>query len=73
MSKSTYQQLIDYFGSQAATAKAIGVKQPTISGYLTGRWNITPIVAMRAEVATNGAIKAVDLCPALKDIAKLSA
>ena len=68
-----YQQLIDHFGSQAATAKAIGVKQPTVSGYVNGRWSITPIVAMRAEHATKGEIKAVDLCPALKSVTDLSA
>ncbi len=70
MAGSIYQQLIDHFGSQSATAKAIGVKQPTISGYVTGRWNMTPIVAMRAEAATGKKIKAEDLCPALKDIVR---
>lgn len=68
MSKVIYQELINYFGSQVATGKAIGVSQPTVCGYVTDRWNMTPIVAMRAEVATKGKFKAVDLCPALKTV-----
>lgn len=68
MSKTIYQELINYFGSQLATGKAIGVSQPTVCGYVTERWNMTPIVAMRAEAATKGKFKAVDLCPAFRKI-----
>lgn len=73
MSKSTYQQLVDHFGNQAKTAEAIGVKQPTVSGYITGQWGMSPIVAKRAEIATGGAIRAADLCPKYKEFFELSA
>lgn len=68
-----YQNLIDHFGGQKNTAIAIGVEQPTVSGYLNGRWKMPPIVAIRAEKATDGKFKAIELCPSLKEFQTLSA
>lgn len=59
--------LISHFGGQKKTADALGVAQPTVSGWLTGAHGISPIVAMRAERKTEGKFKAVDLCPKLKE------
>lgn len=68
MKVEIYQQLISHFGGQKNTATAIGVEQPTVSGYLNGRWKMPPIVAKRAEIKTRGEFRAVDLCPALKEV-----
>lgn len=73
MKVEIYQNLIAHFGGQKNTAMAIGVEQPTISGYLNGRWKMPPIVAIRAEKATNGKFKAIELCPSLKEIQMLIA
>ena len=68
-----FKQLVAHFGGQTATAAAIGVKQPTVSGYLNGKWGMPPIVAIRAENATQGKFKASDLCPALKEFEQATA
>ncbi|WP_111894196.1 YdaS family helix-turn-helix protein [Acinetobacter sp. MB5] len=73
MSNKIYEELVSHFGGQVNTAFALGIAQPTVSGYLNGRWNMPPIVAIRAEKATFGKFKAVDLCPALKEFENLSA
>lgn len=54
---------IEHFGSQAAAAKAIGVKQPAISGWLNGGHRVSARNAHKVEAVTGGAVKAVDLCP----------
>jgi ParB-like chromosome segregation protein Spo0J len=57
------RQVIDFFGTQAATAKALGLTQPTVSGWLTD--GAIPIERQyQIEMATNGALRA-DL-PALR-------
>ena len=58
--------LIDHFKGQKAAADAVGVKQPTISAWLSGGHGVSPIKALRAESVTGGAVKAVDLCPELE-------
>ncbi|ENU80617.1 hypothetical protein F975_01671 [Acinetobacter sp. ANC 3789] len=68
-----YQKLVDYFGGQIATATALAISQSTISGYVSGRWNMSEKVAFRAEKATLGKFKAVDLCPSLKEFQDLIA
>ncbi len=62
-----YQKLVEHFGGQVATAKALKVSQANISGYVSGRWNMSEVVAMRAEKATEGEFKAAELCPSLKE------
>jgi len=71
--KTMYQSLVEHFGGQVATAKALKVSQANISGYVSGRWNMSEVVAMRAEQATEGKFKAIDLCPSLKEFQTLTA
>lgn len=71
--QTIYQNLVDHFGGQVAAAKSLGVSQSSISGYVSGRWNMSERVAIKAEIATEGKFKAVDLCPSLKDFQNLSA
>ena len=70
--QTIYQNLVEYFGGQVATAKALRVSQSNISGYTSGRWNMSERIAIRAEKATDGKFKAVDLCPTLKEFQSLS-
>ena len=65
--QSAVQALISFFGNQEKTAKALQVKQGSVSGWLTGRHGVSPIVALRAESITRGTVKSADLCPALAD------
>lgn len=62
------QRLIAYFGSQKATEEALGVSQVTVSSWLNKKHGINYINAMRAERLTDGTVKAVELCPALKEL-----
>lgn len=55
--------LISHFGSQTATAKALGVSQPTVSYWLSGYQKISPEKALLAQVKSKGEISATDLCP----------
>lgn len=63
--KSPIQQLIDHFGSQQATADALGVKQGTVSGWFRGVHGVSAEVAIRAEVITKGKVRAIELRPTL--------
>ncbi|MDH0638220.1 helix-turn-helix domain-containing protein [Pseudomonas sp. GD03860] len=60
-----FDELVKHFGSQQATAEALGVKQGTVSGWVRGLHGCTAEVAMKAEIATNGVIKARDLRPSI--------
>lgn len=71
--QTLYKNLVEHFGGQTSTAKALQVSQANISGYVSGRWNMSELVAIRAEKATNGMFKATDLCPSLKEFQTLSA
>jgi len=70
--KTIYQNLVEHFGGQVATAKALSVSQANISGYVAGRWNMSEKVAIRAERVTNGKFKATDLCPSLREFQVLT-
>lgn len=61
-----FQMLVAYFGGQENTAKALAVKQPAVSGWVRGTKKMSELVAIRAQVATKGEFKAVELCPSLK-------
>ena len=61
-----YQQLVDHFGSQQATALSLGCKQPSVNAWVAGKSKMSAVVATRAEISTNGQYKAADLCPDLK-------
>lgn len=71
--QTLYVEIVEHFGGQIPTAKALLVSQANISGYVSGRWNMSVSVAIRAEKATNGKFKAADLCPSLKGFQTLSA
>jgi transcriptional repressor of cell division inhibition gene dicB len=58
-----FERLIKHFGSQGKTAKALGVTQGSVSGWVRGLHGCSALVAMRAEIATKGEIKAHELCP----------
>ncbi|OTG64366.1 hypothetical protein B9T25_13070 [Acinetobacter sp. ANC 4470] len=69
-----YQLLVNHFGGQENTAKALQVKQPAVSSWVRGNKNMSELVAIRAQVATKGEFKAIDLCPSLKgSLEKLTA
>lgn len=61
-----FQMLVDHFGGQENTALALKVKQPAVSGWVRGTKNMSELVAIRAQAATQGKFKAVELCPSLK-------
>ncbi|WP_349569439.1 transcriptional regulator [Azotobacter salinestris] len=64
-----YVALVEHFGTQTKTAKALGVEQGTVSGWIRGRHRMSPVAALRAERKTKGKFKAVDLCPDLLKVA----
>nr|WP_284454599.1 Cro/CI family transcriptional regulator [Pseudomonas sp. BYT-1] len=55
--------LVKHFGTQARTAKAMGVSQATISYWLAGAVKISAEKALLAEIVTDGAVTAASLCP----------
>lgn len=59
-------KLIDTLGGQTPAARALGVSQPTVNGWVSGKHGISPLIAMRAEKVTGGMVMAVDLCPAIR-------
>jgi len=59
--KTIYQSLVTHFGDQTATGVALGVSQPTVSGWINGVHGMKPSTAIKAEKATDGLFKAVDL------------
>jgi hypothetical protein len=65
--KNIYQKLVDHFGSQESTAKALLVKQPSVSNWVNQKKGMSEQVALRAQRVTNGIFKAADLCPALAE------
>ena len=64
-----FQALVEHFGTQKKAAKAIGVEQGTVSGWVRQKHGMSPIAALRAEEVTGGKFSAVALCP---DLARLS-
>lgn len=60
-----YERLVDHFGGQVKTAAILGVKQGSVSGWVSGRHGMGAVTALRAEAQTSGKFLAVDLCPAL--------
>ena len=68
--KTIFIHLVTHFGSQEATATALNVSQPAVSGWVNGTKRMSKIVAVKAEKATNGEFKAIDLCPSLKHLFK---
>ncbi|WP_043309306.1 Cro/CI family transcriptional regulator [Pseudomonas sp. ML96] len=55
------QKLVDFFGDQTKTAKALGVSQPAVSYWLAGTHTMLAETAFKAEELTKGAITAREL------------
>lgn len=68
-----YQRLVEHFGGQVNTAKALKVKQPAVSYWVHGTKNMSECVAMRAQIITSGKFKATELCPSLRNFKELIA
>lgn len=66
---NTYKALVKHLKNQATAAQLLDVKQGTVSGWVRGVHGMSAETALKAQVVTNGAFKASDLCPRLKDIA----
>ena len=64
------EKLIEHFGDQVKTAKALGVSQSAVSQWLSGSSRMSALVALRAENETGGQFTAIDLCPALRGTIK---
>lgn len=71
--KEVLLELVAEYGSQEKLARAIGVKQGTITGWIHGKHGINELNALRIEKMTNGKVKAIDLCPRLAEIEKIKA
>ncbi|MFW2149556.1 hypothetical protein ACK2M2_15780 [Acinetobacter sp. TY1] len=71
--QTLYKELVVFLGGQIPTAEKLEVSQSNISGYVSGRWNMSVDVAVRAEKVTNGEFKAIDLCPSLRKFQALTA
>ncbi|MCH7381300.1 transcriptional regulator [Acinetobacter higginsii] len=67
LQKNIYQSLVDYFGGQESTAKALKVSQPLVSGWVRQNRKMSELVAIRAERATGGKFKSEDLCLSLRE------
>lgn len=61
-------KLIAHFGTQALTAKALGVSQATVSYWFSGAVKISAEKALLAEIATGGAVSAASLCPLIAQV-----
>ena len=66
-----FVRLVEYFdNNQTDTANALGCSQSHVWGYLskTHKETLSPIIALRAELATDGQFQCEDLCPDLGDL-----
>lgn len=59
-------ELVAFFGGQNKTAIALGVSQPTVNGWLSGKHGVSAEVALKAERISSGRIKATALCSRLE-------
>ncbi|CAN7518824.1 Cro/CI family transcriptional regulator [Pseudomonas sp. LjRoot71] len=66
---SIFEKLVSRFGSQVKAAEALGVKQGTVSGWVSGKHGMSAVTAIRAERVTKGEFKAEELCPDLEGAA----
>lgn len=59
-------QLIEHFGgTEKGLADALGVSQPTVHAWKTGKHGVSALKALEIERITEGKFRAVDFCPAL--------
>lgn len=57
------ERLVEHFGGQAKTARALGVSQPAVHHWLSGTNALSAGKAFLAEQMTDGKIQAWELCP----------
>ncbi|WP_082060961.1 YdaS family helix-turn-helix protein [Pseudomonas abietaniphila] len=62
-----FSSLVDFFGGQVSTAKALGVTQGTVSGWTRGVHGCSADVALLAQLKTAGRFTAAQLRPSLAD------
>lgn len=62
------EKLIAEFGSQTKLAKAVGVEQGTVTGWLYQKHGVNELNALKIEKITNGRFRAVELCPRLAEL-----
>lgn len=65
---SLYSRVVEHFGGQILTAKALGVEQPSVNAWVKGKTKMSIGSAIKAEKETFGKFKASDLSPAFKKI-----
>lgn len=64
-STELYEKVVKHFGGQQKTADALDIAQPSVSAWLTGKNQMSAVVAFKIEHITQGKFKAPDLCPKL--------
>lgn len=57
------ERLVDFFGGQTKTGKALGVSQAAVSYWLSGANALSARMAFKAETLTGGKVAAWELCP----------
>ncbi len=62
------EKLVKLLGGPTAAARAIGVSQPTVTGWLQSNHGVSVGSALKAEAATSGLITAESLCPDVQKI-----
>lgn len=67
-----YLEVIKHFGTQDATAEALGVAQSTVNGWAKGKHYMSAKTALRVQNKTNGKFEAVNLYPDEIDTTDLS-
>lgn len=58
--------LIEFYGSQSALAKVLGVSRVAVSQWCDAG-SLPPLRAVQIEIITDGVFKAVDLCASEAD------
>ena len=65
-----YTQIVDHFGDQNKTAKALGVSQASVNAWVNGKASMSVLIALKAQCITENNFLATDLCPSLKQFFK---
>lgn len=65
--KEIFKDLVRFFGGQMATAKALGVTQGTVSGWVRGIHGCSADMALLIHAKTHGRFAASCIRPSLAD------
>jgi len=61
--KQNIEKLVEHFGGQTATARALGLRsQGTVGDWISGRNNMSALTAMQAEMSSGRQFMAWELC-----------